>query len=163
MGFKVRYFVVKYGSSHCSLIFQVRARSVKGNNIFLKQYCCLHVITENNVGTVSIDLSMNPSPEQQRECPQHHSHSRPQYLCLPSSTRKSTYRTSTDIESFINVWTLCKMMLYVSSFLSNFIDSILCLGFTHDVVYCSTLFFFITVEYALNDHMAMYWSILLTV
>ena len=28
-------FVVKYGSSHCSFIFQVRARSVKGNNIFL--------------------------------------------------------------------------------------------------------------------------------
>ena len=26
---------------------------------------------------------------------------------------------------------------------------------TYDVVYCST-FFFITVEYALNDHMAMY-------
>ena len=35
MDFKVRYFVVKYGSSHCSFIFQARARSVKGNNIFL--------------------------------------------------------------------------------------------------------------------------------
>ena len=31
------------------------------------------------------------------------------------------------------------MMPYVSSFVSNFIDSKLCLGFTHDVVYCSTL------------------------
>ena len=113
----------------------------RGIIYIFKQHCCLHLIIENNVGAVSIDLSMNPSPEQQRECPQHHSHSRPQYLCLPSSTRKSTYRTSTDIESFINVWTLCKMMPYVSSFVSNFIDSKLCLGFTHDVVYCSTLFF----------------------
>ena len=48
------------------------------------------------------------------------------------------------------------MILYISSFVSNFINSKLRLGFTHDVVYCSTLFFFITVEYALNDHMAMY-------
>ena len=85
---------------------------------------------------------MNPNPEQQRECPQHHSHCHPQYLCLPSSMGKSTYLTSTNIESFINVWTLYKMMPYVSSFVSNFIDSKLCLGFTHDVVYCSTLFFF---------------------
>ena len=81
------YFVVKYGSSHCSFIFQVMARSVKGNNIFFKQHCCLHLIIENNVGAVSIDLSMNPSPEQQRECPST-SHCRPQYLCLPSSTGK---------------------------------------------------------------------------
>ena len=28
-----RYFMMKYGAPHCSLIFQVRARSVKGNNI----------------------------------------------------------------------------------------------------------------------------------
>ena len=83
-----------------------------------------------------------PQPRAAKRMSQHHSHCRPQYLCLPSSTRKSTYWTSTDIESFINVWTLCKMMLYVSSFLSNFIDSILCLGFTHDVVYCSTLFIY---------------------
>ena len=32
---KVRYFVVKCRSSHCSFIFQIRARNVKGNNIFL--------------------------------------------------------------------------------------------------------------------------------
>ena len=46
------------------------------------------------------------------------------------------------------------MMQYVAAFVSNFLDSKLCLEFTHDVVYCSTLF--IRVEYALNDHMAMY-------
>ena len=28
-------FVVKYGSSHCSFIFQIMARIGKGNNIFL--------------------------------------------------------------------------------------------------------------------------------
>ena len=32
---KIRYFMVKYASSYCSFIFQVRTRSVKGNNIFL--------------------------------------------------------------------------------------------------------------------------------
>ena len=86
---------------------------------------------------------MNPRPEQQRECLQHHSPCR-----LLSSTGKSTYRTSTDVESFINVWTFYKMMQYVAAFVSNFLDSKLCLGFTHDVVYCSTLFSFISVEYA---------------
>lgn len=85
---------------------------------------------------------MNPNPEQQRECPQHHSH------CRLLSTGKSTYWTSTNVESFINFWTLYKMMQYDASFVSNFLDSKLCLVFTHDVVYCSTLFFFfITVEY----------------
>ena len=80
---------------------------------------------------------MNPSPEQQRECPQHHRH------CHPlSSTGKSAFLTSTDVESFINVWTFYKMMPCVASFVSNFLDSKLCLRFTHDVVYCSTLFFF---------------------
>ena len=69
MGFKVKDFVVKYGSSHCSFIFQVRARSVKGNNIFFKQHCCLHVIIENNVETVSVDLSMNPSPAHKESVP----------------------------------------------------------------------------------------------
>ena len=39
-------------------------------------------------------------------------------------------------------------MQYVAAFVPNFLDSKLCLGFTHDVVYCSTLFSFITVEYA---------------
>ena len=68
----------------------------------------------------------------------------PQSLLTPVSVsslldrEKSAYLASTNIESFINVWTLCKMMPYVSSFVSNFIDSKLCLGFTHDVVYCST-------------------------
>ena len=88
---------------------------------------------------------MNPNPEQQRECPQPHSHCRPLSL-----TGKSAYPTSTDIESFINLWTLNKMMQYDASFVSNFLNSKLCLGFTHDVIYCSTLlllFFFITVEY----------------
>ena len=81
---------------------------------------------------------MNHSPEQQREC-----------HCHPlSSTGKSAYRTSTNIESFINFWTFYKMMQYVAAFVPNFLDSKLCLGFTHDVVYCSTLFSFITVEYA---------------
>ena len=89
--------------------------------------------------------------------------SQPHSHCRPLSTGKSASPTSTNIGSFISVWTLYKMMPYVSSFVSNFIDSKLRLGCTHDVVYCSTLFFFITVEYALNDHMAMYWSILLTV
>ena len=32
---KIRYLMVKYASSHCSFIFQVKARSVKGNNIFV--------------------------------------------------------------------------------------------------------------------------------
>lgn len=31
---KVRYFMVRYGSSHCSFVFQVKARSVKRNKIF---------------------------------------------------------------------------------------------------------------------------------
>ena len=31
----VRYSMVKYGSSYSSFIFQVRAKSMKGNNIFL--------------------------------------------------------------------------------------------------------------------------------
>ena len=84
---------------------------------------------------------MNPNPEQQRECPQHHSH------CRPFSTGKSTYWTSTNVESFINFWTLYKMMQYDASLYLISLDSRLCLGFTHDVVYCSTLFFFITVEY----------------
>ena len=29
-----RYFMMKYGASHCSLIFQIRGRSGKGSNIF---------------------------------------------------------------------------------------------------------------------------------
>ena len=76
---------------------------------------------------------MNPRPEQQREC-----------HCHPlSSTGKSAYRTSTNIESFINFWTFYKMMQYVAAFVPNFLDSKLCLGFTHDVVYCSTLFIYL--------------------
>ena len=35
MASKIGYFMVKSASSHCSFIFQVRARSVKGNSIFL--------------------------------------------------------------------------------------------------------------------------------
>ena len=51
-------------------------------------------------------------------------------------------------------------MQYVTSFVSNFSASKLCLGFKHDVVYCSTLLFCITLEYW---YMTMYWSIWLTV
>ena len=46
---------------------------------------------------------------------------------------------------FIDFWTLYKIMQYVSC-VSHFLDSTLCLGFTHDVVYSSWLFIFITVE-----------------
>ena len=84
-----------------------------------------------------------PQPRAAKRMSQHHSHCRPL-----SSTGKSTFLTSTNIESFINFWTFYKMMQYVAAFVPNFLDSKLCLGFTHDVVYCSTLFSFITVEYA---------------
>ena len=56
-----------------------------------------------------------------------------------------TTTITTTIGYFIDFWTLYKIMQYVSC-VSDFFDSTLCLGFTHDVIYSSWLFIFTTVE-----------------
>ena len=88
-------------------------------------------------------------PEQQKEHPQH------QESLFPPITVASFLSRENCLSNFYYQSVLLVFKLYIKSFsvlsfVCDFFDSTLYLGFTHDIVYSSTLFIFITVEYCFH-------------